>query len=250
MIHGGAVAGELAAFAEEPRKQIEMMKKAFDEALTPVQRFTVAQRELDLILKNTDGTFRSGAEGAAAYAGAMRHLVEEEEKALGSSLKARDGLHAFWLELQQGEASGKFALSFTSTMFKDFEDGIAKTILATRNQHAELRRMWESYFKGLEEMAIKFALSKSFASVADLGSPSAGSGTGAAAGGIAGLLAKLFSASAFGGGGGAAGNAATTAAAGAGGDVGGFAVILCRRWLRSCRLKLDCGSRPVRSALI
>ena len=171
LVHGGAVAGELAAFGEEPRKQIEMIRKAYEEAMTPAQKFTVAQRELDSILKNADGTFRAGAEGAAAYAGAMRHITEEEEKAEAASRKAGEGLHAFWLELQQGEASGKFAFSFTSTMFKDFEDGIAKTILATRNQHAELRRMWEGYFKGLEEMALKFALSKSFASLANLGSP-------------------------------------------------------------------------------
>jgi len=150
----------------------------------------------------------------------VHKMQEELMKLLERSSSASDGLKAFFLQLQiNGAENGKFAFSFGSTMFKDFEDGIAKTILATRNQHYELRRMWEGYFKGLEEMAIKFALSKSFASLANLGNPSAGSGTGAA-GGIAGLLAKLFSS--FGGGAGG-GNAATTAAAGAGGDVGGFA---------------------------
>jgi hypothetical protein len=218
LVHGGSVAGELAAFAEEPRKQIEMMKKAFEEALTPVDKFKIAQRELDLILKNADGTFRSGAEGAAAYAGAMRHVTEEEEKALAGSRKAADGLHAFWMELQQGEASGKFAFSFASDAFKGLDDGIAKTILATRNQHHELKLMWQNYFKSLEEMAIKFALSKSFASLANLGSPNAGGGAGAA-GGLAGLLAKLFGM----GSGASGGAAATTAAAGAGGDMGMFA---------------------------
>jgi hypothetical protein len=183
--------------------------------MTPLEKFTVAQRELDSILKNEDGTFRAGAEGAAAYAGAMRHLVDEEIRADAASKRATDGLHGFWLELQQGEASGKFAFSFASTMFKDFEDGIAKTVLATRNQHYELRRMWENYFKGLEEMALKFALSKSFASLAKLGTPSAGGGT---AGGIAGLLAKLFSAF---GGGGAGGGAAPPAAAGGFGGMAG-----------------------------
>jgi hypothetical protein len=215
LVHGGAVAGELAAFAEEPRKQIEMMKMAYLEAMTPLQKFTVAQRELDLILKNQDGTFRAGAEGAAAYAGAMRHLVDEEIRAGEASKKATDGLHAFWLELQQGEKNGKFAFDLGSTMFRDIEDGIAKTILATRNQHAELRRMWENYFKGLEEMAIKFALSKSFASLANLGSPAGANGQSGAssAGGIAGLLAKLFGAFGLGGGGGAGGGAATASAA-------------------------------------
>lgn len=193
LVHGGAVAGELAAFGEEPRKQIEMMKKAFEEAMTPVQKFTLAQQELDLILKNADGTFRAGAEGAAAYAGAMRHLVDEEIRADAASKKATDGLHGFWLELQQGEKSGKFAFDLGTTMFKDFEDGIAKTILATRSQHAELRRMWEGYFKGLEEMALKFALSKSFASLANLIAPNAsGGGSSSAGGGIAGLLGKIF----------------------------------------------------------
>jgi hypothetical protein len=219
LVHGGAVAGELAAFGEEPRKQIEMIRKAYEEAMTPAQKFTVAQRELDSILKNADGIFRAGAEGAAAYAGAMRHITEEEQKAEAASRKAGEGLHAFWLELQQGEASGKFAFSFTSTMFKDFEDGISKTILATRSQHAELRRMWEGYFKGLEEMALKFALSKSFASLANLGSP-AGAASGGGVSGIAGLLAKLFG---MGGGAGGGGGVTTAAAGAGGGDIPLFA---------------------------
>ena len=165
LVHGGGVAGAMAAFAEEPRKQIEMMKKAFDEALTPTEKLTIAQRELDLILKNRDGTFRAGAEGAAAYAGAMRHVTEEEERAEAASRKATDGLHALWLELTRGEASGKFTFELGTAMSRAFEDGIARTILATARQHREMRVMWQNYFRGLEEMALKFALSKSMASV-------------------------------------------------------------------------------------
>jgi len=104
-------------------------------------------------------------------------------------------------------------------MFKDFEDGISKTILATRSQHAELRRMWEGYFKGLEEMALKFALSKSFASLANLGSP-AGAASGGGVSGIAGLLAKLFG---MGGGAGGGGGVTTAAAGAGGGDIPLFA---------------------------
>ena len=147
----------------------------------------------------------------------VHQMQEEMLKLLERSDSARDGLKAFFLQLEiNGAENGKFAFSFASTMFKDFEDGIAKTILATRNQHAELRRMWEGYFKGLEEMAIKFSLTKSFASLANLGSP-AGGGGGGALSGIAGLLAKLF------GMGGGAGGATTAAAGGGGGDLLAFA---------------------------
>lgn len=166
LTHGGAVAGEMAAFQEEPRKQIEMMKKAFEEAMTPVEKFNLAQRELDLILRNADGTFRAGAEGAAAYAGAMRHLVEEEEKHQAASRSATDGLHAFWLEMQHGaEANGAFAFRLSTTFFKDFEDGMAKNILATARQHHEMKVMWQNYFRGLEEMALKFSLNKSMTGI-------------------------------------------------------------------------------------
>jgi hypothetical protein len=147
----------------------------------------------------------------------VHKLQEEMMKLLERSDSAKDGLKAFWLELEiNGAENGKFAFSFASTMFKDFEDGIAKTILATRNQHHELKMMWENYFKGLEEMALKFAISKSFASLANLGGTANAGGTGSsAAGGIAGLLAKLFSSFGMGGGGGSA----ATAAAGSGGGI-------------------------------
>jgi hypothetical protein len=238
LAQGGAVAGELAAFAEEPRQQIEMMKKAFAEALTPVEKFTIAQKELDSILRNVDGTFKAGAEGAAAYAGAMRHLTEEEEKAQAASRKAADGLHAFYLELQHGgDQNGQFTFNLLNTAFKDVEDGIAKTILATRNEHEQLKRMWEGYFKSLEEMALKFAMTKSLSSLVNLipGVGGAGSGTGAgsgaggagaAAGGFAGFLTQLFGA--FGIGAAAAGNAGNAmfdAAGGGGGILGGGAPI-------------------------
>jgi hypothetical protein len=211
-----------------------MLKKAFEEALTPVEKFTIAQRELDLLLRNADGTFKAGAAGAAAYAGAMRHVTEEEEKAEAASRNALEGIDAFWLEMQHdAEQNGAFTFKLLSAAFTDFEDGIAKTILATRNEHEELKRMWEGYFKSLEEMALKFAMNKALASLINLmpgtgagagsGSGSgSGAGAGAAVGGIAGLLAKLFGMSSGAGGGGAAVDLSGIPAGGAIGGVAGL----------------------------
>jgi hypothetical protein len=155
----------------------------------------------------------------------VHKMQEELLKLLERSDSASDGMRAFFLQLQiDGAENGKFAFSFLTKAFSDVEDGIAKTILATRNEHEQLKRMWEGYFKSLEEMALKFAMTKSLSSLINLipgvgnGSGSGAGGAASSAGGIAGLLAKLFSQ----GSGGAAGGGATAAAAG-GGDVGGFA---------------------------
>ena len=155
----------------------------------------------------------------------VHKMQEELLKLLERSDSASDGMRAFFLQLQiDGAENGKFAFSFLTKAFSDVEDGIAKTILATRNEHEQLKRMWEGYFKSLEEMALKFAMTKSLSSLINLipgvgnGSGSGAGGAASSAGGIAGLLAKLFGQ----GSGAAAGGGATAAAAG-GGDVGGFA---------------------------
>jgi hypothetical protein len=114
------------------------------------------------------------------------------------------------------DQNGQFTFKLLNTAFNDFEDGIAKTILATANEHNQLKRMWEGYFKSLEEMALKYAMTKSLSSLINLipgvgngsGSGSgSGSGAGATAGGIAGLLAKLFGSMGGGGGAGAGADA-------------------------------------------
>jgi hypothetical protein len=105
----------------------------------------------------------------------VHKMQEELLKLLERSDSASDGMRAFFLQLQiDGAENGKFAFSFLTKAFSDVEDGIAKTILATRNEHEQLKRMWEGYFKSLEEMALKFAMEKSMASLLNLASPNAG----------------------------------------------------------------------------
>jgi len=217
---GAPMLQDQAELAKVTADQNESWKKAGEilaQIETPAQKYATGLatiRELEAQGRLTSAQMAQATqllnEQMIKAADGVHKLQEEMMKLLERSASAKDGLKAFWLELQiNGAENGKFAFSFASTMFKDFEDGIARTILATRNQHHELRRMWEGYFKGLEEMALKFALSKSFASLANLGSPAGSAGSGLS--GIAGLLAKLF------GMGGAASGGGATAAAGAGG---------------------------------
>jgi hypothetical protein len=227
---GAPMLPDQAELAKVTVDQNESWRKAGEilaQIETPAQKYAVGLatiRELE-----AQGRLNAGQMAQATQlldqemvkaADHVHKMQEELMKLLERSDSARDGLRAFWLELQiNGAENGKFAFSFASTMFKDFEDGIAKTILATRSQHAELKRMWEGYFKSLEEMAIKFALTKSFASLANLGS-SAGAAGGGGVSGITGLLAKLFG---MGGGAGSGGGATTAAAGAGGGDIPLFA---------------------------
>lgn len=198
-------AGEILAAIETPAQKYAaglatIRELQADGRLTAAQVAQATQLLNEQMLKAADGVHK---------------LQEEMMRLLERSDSAKDGLKAFWLQMQiNGAENGKFAFGFATTMFKDFEDGIAKTILATSQQHNQLKKMWESYFKGLEEMALKFALSKSFASLANLAAPNAGG----ASSGLAGLLAKLFGSGAGGGG----ATAATTAAADSG-SAGAFA---------------------------
>jgi hypothetical protein len=99
----------------------------------------------------------------------VHQLQEEMMKLLERSTSAKDGLKAFWKQLEINAAeNGKFSFGLANEAFKDFEDGIARTILATANQHHQLKVMWENYFKQLEEMALKYAITKSLVSIANL----------------------------------------------------------------------------------
>jgi hypothetical protein len=161
------------------------MKKAYEDALTPLQKFSIAQKELGLILKDANGNFIGGAQGAAAYAGALRHLEEEEEKQLAASRKVTDGLHAFWIEMQiEAGKNGAFAFDILNKAVKGFEDNLANAIVdGTRNW----KREWESIAKDLEKTTLKFAFTKTISSV---GSEIGKTGIGGRIGGILGGLGK------------------------------------------------------------
>jgi hypothetical protein len=128
---GGAVAGQDAHSEEQIEKDMAELPKLYADALTPQQTFARGQDELNATLKDATGKFYAGAEGAKAYEEALRRLTDVEMKELEASRKATDGIKAFWMELQHdGSENGKFAFDFLNTMFKDIEDGAAKTILA------------------------------------------------------------------------------------------------------------------------
>jgi hypothetical protein len=219
---GAPVLPDQAELAKVTSDQNESWRKAGEilaQIETPLQKYatglaTIKELQAEGRLtaaQSAQATQQLGEEMVKA-ADKVHKLQEELMKLLERSDSARDGMRAFWVQLQiDGSEKGKFAFSFATAAFKDLEDGIAKTILATANQHAQLKRMWEGYFKSLEEMALKFAMTKAFASLANLAAPNAnanagggGSGAAGAVGGLAGFLAKLLGMGAGGAGGSAA----------------------------------------------
>lgn len=189
LANNGAVDGSLAALKEQPRKQQEMLAKAYAEALTPLQKFMIGQRELDELLKNADGSFKAGAEGAAAYAGAMRHLTEEEERELAVSRSASDGMRAFWLQLQiEGGKNGEFAFEMLNKSIHGVEDNLANAIVnGTRNWRQE----WASLARELESSTLKFAFTKAFAGIGNQVMKSGGD-SGGSGGATSGILASII----------------------------------------------------------
>jgi len=189
---GAPVLPDQAELAKVTADQNEAWRKAGEilaQIETPQQKYatglaTIQELQLEGRLsaaQTAQATQLLGDEMVKA-ADKVHKLQEELMKLLERSDSAKDGMKAFWTQLQiDGSENGKFAFSFATAAFKDFEDGIAKTILATANQHAQLKRMWEGYFKSLEEMALKYAMTKSFASLANLAMPNAGAGANAGA---------------------------------------------------------------------
>jgi phage-related minor tail protein len=135
--------------------------------VTPAQKFELVQQELDLILKNADGSFKGGAEGAAAYTAALQKAREEMAKAtdqmerLLKSGGASGGLQAFFLQLKGEGGKGsdaQFTFDLLNKGLQGFEDETVKALTGAKTS-------WRSFFESLDQMALKFVLNKLFSSL-------------------------------------------------------------------------------------
>jgi|GEM_PF-6692406 len=182
------LSGAFDEFAHNAVEQNRLIEKAFQDALSPADKFKLTIRELDLVLKNADGTFKAAAAGAAAYAGAVQKAREELlhaesalvrmqnqlQKLLEHTDSAKAGFQAFLIQLQIDAAStGRFTFEILNRGLQGFEDNLARTLTTGRAN-------WRQYFEEIEQLAIKFALNKVLAGI--LGHIGFGSASSAASG--------------------------------------------------------------------
>lgn len=187
---GGSTAEQLDAFMKDTTAQLKLAAQAYQDAITPAQKFDLTKKELgDLLEKHLIDL--------PAYTVALQNAREEMQKAGDAMEKLIEkggvagGLKAFWQQLQTpDETSGRFAFDTLNKGLQSFQDETAKALSGARVS-------WQSFFQSIDQMALKFMLN--------------------------GLIASLFSGSLFKGFGGMfglGGAGGGTAAASAGG--GGF----------------------------
>ena len=165
---GGTAAAQFETFSKDQAAQITLLKQAFADAMTPVEKFNLTERELGLILKDANGNFIDGAAGAAAYAAAMQkakdalveaddhlHKMQEDlQKLLERSTEASAGVEAFFKQLQiDASENGKFTFDVLTQALHGFNDEVAKAITTGKENWKEFsdRSMrWRSSFSHQE----------------------------------------------------------------------------------------------------
>lgn len=161
---GSATDGQFAAFQENKRAQMEAIKKIFEDALTPQQRFIEKQRELDLVMKDSSGNFIAGERGALAYKQALKELTEQEIQTLNATGKVSDAIRAWGLEAQQKNI-GKEIVSGMQSAESAVASSLTVMIEHHRNATEQLRQLWEGFFQSLAQKAITSGLDKLLGSI-------------------------------------------------------------------------------------
>ena len=165
---GGTTAAQFDVFKNDASAQVKLLAQAYQDVITPLDKFNLVQRELDYILKNADGSFKDAQNGAAAYAAALQNAQEEMSKStdrLQKLLEKTDsvsaGMKAFFLQLN-GETgkggAGTFTFEILNKGLQGFEDETVKALTGAKTS-------WRQYFLELDQMALKFLLNKEIATL-------------------------------------------------------------------------------------
>jgi lambda family phage tail tape measure protein len=151
---GGTAAAQFDVFAGDRAAQLKAAAAAYADLLTPVQKYQIAQQELNLLLQK-------GLIDQTAYTAALQKAGEEMalgsdklEKLLKKTGDASAGMQAFFLQMQKdANRNGAFTFDILNKGLQGFEDN---TIAALTGGKAQ----WRSYFDELVKMALKFELNK------------------------------------------------------------------------------------------
>lgn len=182
---GGTTGAQFDAFLKDDTAQLKLAAQAFQELVTPQQKFDLVQDELNHLLDK-------GKINLAAFTAALQ--VAREEMAKGADeiekmLKrggANGGMQAFLMQLK-GEGSkgsdAQFTFDLLNKGLQGFEDETVKALTGARTN-------WASFFESLDQMALKFLLNKAISALLNggLGSLFGGGASGAGSAG-AGVVA-------------------------------------------------------------
>jgi len=173
---GGTAAAQLEAFQKDQAAQLRLAAQAYQEAMSPQQKYQLGIEELSLLLEK-------GLVGQTAYsagvaqleqqmikaADSVHRLQEEMMKLLERSDSASAGAAAWAKQVQINAAqTGKFVFDELTAASKGFEDTAAASLIriieSHKNEHRklmlELGRMWEGYFANLAQTAMKYGMDK------------------------------------------------------------------------------------------
>lgn len=155
---GGTAAAQFAAFQADQAAQVRLSAQAFADIMTPAQKYQLTMKELDLVLKDSNGEFRAGVQGQAAYAAAAQKAREELEREERQIVKARDGLRSWLQSLKDNTNVGQFTFDMLNKGLQGFEDETVKALTGAKTN-------WASFFQQLDQMALKFMLNKMISSL-------------------------------------------------------------------------------------
>ncbi len=189
---GGSVGAQFDVFSKDQTAQLKAAAQAYQDLITPQQKYELAQKELNELL-------RSGLIDQQAFTAAMQKAREEmlkSENQIERMLKeggAAGGLKAFMMQLQGEGGKGsdaQFTFDLLNKGLQGFEDETVKALTGAKTN-------WASFFESLDQMALKFMLNKLFAQLLN-GAGGLFGGLGAGGGGAApGELASSFTGSGF-----------------------------------------------------
>jgi hypothetical protein len=177
-------AGEILESIETPQQKYQtglaIIRELQEQGRLSTEQFVLAEQKLQ------EQLVQSGNH--------IEQMQKQLEKLLSHSDSARDGVRAFFLQLQIDSAeNGKFAFDLLKQGLKGFEDSLTQAVFTGKAK-------WEDMFRSLGETAFKFLLNKEISGFFQMIS---GTGVGKSLG-----LGNLIP----GGAGGAAGTAQLTAA--------------------------------------
>jgi hypothetical protein len=185
-----AAGAKLDSFSNDSAAQLRLAAQAYQDALTPQDKYKVGQAELQLL--GAKGLIDQNSYTAAMMqldqqmvkaATSAHKLQEEMQKLLERSNDAGAGLKAYAIQLQlNAEENGKFIYDVLTSASKGAEDDAAKTLMdildENRGGHRalikDLEKMWSSYFRNLAEMGMKNMMDRA---LAPLGKAIGGAGT-------------------------------------------------------------------------
>jgi hypothetical protein len=157
---GGSTAAQLDTFTKDLAAQLKLAAQAYEEVVTPQQKYQLAQSELNLLLKQ-------GLIDQNAFTAAMQKAREEMAKATDQMEKllkeggAAGGFKAFMIQLQGQGSKGsdaQFTFDLLNKGLQGFEDQTVKALTGAKTS-------WRSYFLELDQMALKFLLNKEISSL-------------------------------------------------------------------------------------